>query len=181
MTPTRSGRNHSIQLNVSGPGHSGHKFKRQECQSRGETKKEDSRASTSSQRLARAFETLIEGPEADITPILIVRPEQFPTVNKRDIQVSVQELAYCSKVAGVKDRGPSEGLDTSVLQRTSPTDKSLAENQSTLTEDRKKKLAQGKDNSLVEAPQASTSAKIGQEISKEKSEGQEKGKGKGKI
>ncbi|MBW0583521.1 hypothetical protein O181_123236 [Austropuccinia psidii MF-1] len=101
MTPTRSGRNYSIQLNGSGPGHSGHKFKREECQSRGETQKEDSKASTSSQRLASTFETLIEGAEADITPIPIVRPEPFLTVNNRDIPVSVQQLAYCSKVAGV--------------------------------------------------------------------------------
>ncbi|MBW0583522.1 hypothetical protein O181_123237 [Austropuccinia psidii MF-1] len=59
--------------------------------------------------------------------------------------------------------------------------KAWLKNQSILTEDRKKKLAQGKDNSPVEAPQASTSAKTGQEISKEKSEGKGKGKGKGKI
>ncbi|MBW0520098.1 hypothetical protein O181_059813 [Austropuccinia psidii MF-1] len=57
-------------------------------------------------------------------------------------------------------------------------------NQSMLSEDQKKKLAQGKDNSPVEAPQDSTSKKIakqGQESPKEQSEGQEKGKGKGKI
>ncbi|MBW0589104.1 hypothetical protein O181_128819 [Austropuccinia psidii MF-1] len=48
--------------------------------------------------------------------------------------------------------------------------------QSMLSEDKKKKLAQEKDNSPVESPQASTSAKKGKESSKEQSEGQEKGK-----
>ncbi|MBW0577276.1 hypothetical protein O181_116991, partial [Austropuccinia psidii MF-1] len=43
------------------------------------------------------------------------------------------------------------------------------------------KLAQGKENSTVEAPQASTSAKTAQENPKEQPEGQEKGKGKGKA
>ncbi|MBW0497420.1 hypothetical protein O181_037135 [Austropuccinia psidii MF-1] len=54
-------------------------------------------------------------------------------------------------------------------------------NQSILSEDQKKKLAQGKDNSPVEAPQASKSAKQRQENPKEQSEGQANGKGKGKI
>ncbi|MBW0523761.1 hypothetical protein O181_063476 [Austropuccinia psidii MF-1] len=54
-------------------------------------------------------------------------------------------------------------------------------NQSILSEDQKKKLAQGKDNSPVEAPQASTSAKQQQENPKEQSEGKAKFKGKGKI
>ncbi|MBW0560359.1 hypothetical protein O181_100074 [Austropuccinia psidii MF-1] len=44
----------------------------------------------------------------------------------------------------IKDRRTSEGLDTHVFQRTSPTDKSLVKNQSMLSEDQKKKLAQGK-------------------------------------
>ncbi|MBW0563527.1 hypothetical protein O181_103242 [Austropuccinia psidii MF-1] len=110
---------------------------------------EDVRTSTSSQRLASTFDTLIESPEADITTIPVVRPELFPTGSNRDIQVSVHELVYYSKEAGVgtssksldrknqllssieevhgprKDRRASEGLDTHVLQGTSPTDKSL--------------------------------------------------------
>ncbi|MBW0517604.1 hypothetical protein O181_057319 [Austropuccinia psidii MF-1] len=128
MTPTRSGSNYSIQSNGSGPGNSSHKSKRQECKSRGEAQMEDARTSTSSQR-----------------------PESFPTGSSRDIPVSVQKLVYGSKTAQVgtspksldrhhelissseevhgarKDRGASEGLDTHVLQRTSPTDKSLVE------------------------------------------------------
>ncbi|MBW0527585.1 hypothetical protein O181_067300 [Austropuccinia psidii MF-1] len=73
-----------------------------------------------------------------------------------------------------KDRGPSEGLDTHVLQRKSL--KAWLKSQSALSEDQKKKLAQEKDNSPVESPQASTSAKKGKASSKEQSEGQEKGK-----
>ncbi|MBW0586534.1 hypothetical protein O181_126249 [Austropuccinia psidii MF-1] len=111
---------------------------------------EDSRTSTSSQMLASTFDNLIESPEADITAIA-VRPESLLTGNNRDIPVSVQELVYGSKTARVgtspksldrhyelissseevhgarKERGTSEGLETHVFQRTSPTDKSLAE------------------------------------------------------
>ncbi|MBW0572934.1 hypothetical protein O181_112649 [Austropuccinia psidii MF-1] len=150
MTPTRSGSNYSIQSNGSGPGYSSHKSKRQEFQPRGEAQMEDSRASTSSQRLASNFETLIESPEADITAIA-VRPGSVSTGNNRDIPVSVHKLVYGSKTARVgaspksldrhhelissseeihgadKDRGTSEGLDTHVLQRKTLPDKSLVE------------------------------------------------------
>ncbi|MBW0579518.1 hypothetical protein O181_119233 [Austropuccinia psidii MF-1] len=112
---------------------------------------EDARTSTSFQRLARIFETLIESPEAEITAIPIVRPEPFPTGNNRDIPVSVQKLVYGGKAAGVgtsakslgrkneiissseevhgprKDRGSSEGVDTHFFQRTSLTAQILVE------------------------------------------------------
>ncbi|MBW0499577.1 hypothetical protein O181_039292 [Austropuccinia psidii MF-1] len=101
MTPTRSLSSYSIQSNGSGPGHSGHKSKRQECQPRGEAQMEDARNSTSSQRLASTFETIIGSSEADITAIPTVRPEPFPKGNNRDILVSVQELVYGSKAAGL--------------------------------------------------------------------------------
>ncbi|MBW0517130.1 hypothetical protein O181_056845 [Austropuccinia psidii MF-1] len=151
MTRTRSGSNYSIQSNASEPEHSSHKSKRQEFQSRGEAKMEDSRASTSSQRLASTFDTLIGSPEADIKAIAVVTPESLSRGNNRDILVSVQELVYGSKTARVgtspksldrhhelissseavhvtrKERGTSEGLYTHVLHRTSPTDKSLVE------------------------------------------------------
>ncbi|MBW0547124.1 hypothetical protein O181_086839 [Austropuccinia psidii MF-1] len=151
MTPTRSGTNYSMKSNVSGPGHSSNNSKRQEFQPRGEAQMVDARTSTSSQRLASTFKTLIKSPEADITAIPVVRPESFPTGNNREIPVSVQELVYGSKAAGVgasaksldrnngllssseevhgprKDRRTSEGLDTHVLQGTSPTDKRLVE------------------------------------------------------
>ncbi|MBW0588033.1 hypothetical protein O181_127748, partial [Austropuccinia psidii MF-1] len=111
---------------------------------------EDARTSTNSQRLSSTFETLIESPEDDITAIS-VRPESFPTGSSGDLPVSVQELVYGRTTARVgtspksldrhnellssseevhgarKDRRTSEGLDTNVLQRTSPTDKSLVE------------------------------------------------------
>ncbi|MBW0535697.1 hypothetical protein O181_075412 [Austropuccinia psidii MF-1] len=112
---------------------------------------EHARTSTSSQRLARTFDTLIESPEADITAISVVRPESLSTGNNRDIPVSLQELVYGSKTERVgtspksldrhhdlissseeihrtrKDRRTFEGLDTHVLQSTSSTDKSLVE------------------------------------------------------
>ncbi|MBW0514414.1 hypothetical protein O181_054129 [Austropuccinia psidii MF-1] len=139
MTPTRSGSNYSIQSNGSGPGHSSHKSKRQECQPRGEAQMKDSRVSTSSQRLSSTFDTIIESPEADITDIPVVRSELFPTSNSGNIPVSVQELCYGSKERGVgtssnsldrqnellssseeahrpiKDSRTSEGLDTHVF------------------------------------------------------------------
>ncbi|MBW0543742.1 hypothetical protein O181_083457 [Austropuccinia psidii MF-1] len=151
MTPTRSGSNYSIQSNLSGLGNSSHKSNRQECQPRGEAEMEDFRTSTSSQRLACTFDTLIKSPEAEITAIPVFRPESFPEGNNRDIPVSVQELLYGSKAAGMgtsansldrhnellssseKAHGPRkyrkspEGLDTYVLQGTSPTDKILVE------------------------------------------------------
>ncbi|MBW0527688.1 hypothetical protein O181_067403 [Austropuccinia psidii MF-1] len=92
--------------------------------------------------LASTFESLIGSPEADITAIPVVRPDPFPTGNNRNIPVSVPELVYGGKEAGVgtsfksldrdnellssseevhgpkKDRGSSEGLDTHVLQST---------------------------------------------------------------
>ncbi|MBW0579178.1 hypothetical protein O181_118893 [Austropuccinia psidii MF-1] len=101
MSPNNSGSSYHIQSNGSGPGYSGHKSKRQECQPRGEVKMEDARPSTSSQRLASAFKALIGIPEADITAIAVVRPESLSTDNNRDIPVSVQELVYGSKNARV--------------------------------------------------------------------------------
>ncbi|MBW0575243.1 hypothetical protein O181_114958 [Austropuccinia psidii MF-1] len=101
MTPTRSGSNYSIQSNGSGPGHSSHKSKRQECRSRGEAQMEDARNSTSYQRLPRTFDTLIESPEAEINAIAVFTPESISTGNKRDILVSVQELVYGGKAERV--------------------------------------------------------------------------------
>ncbi|MBW0538197.1 hypothetical protein O181_077912 [Austropuccinia psidii MF-1] len=102
MTPTRSGRSYSLQSNGSGLGNSSHKSNRQQCQPRGEAQMEDARDLTSSQRLASTFYTLIESPEAEINAIPVVRSEQFPTGNSGNIPVSVQELVYGSKAAGVE-------------------------------------------------------------------------------
>ncbi|MBW0580431.1 hypothetical protein O181_120146, partial [Austropuccinia psidii MF-1] len=193
-------------------GDSSHKSKRQECQPRGEAQIEDSRTFTSSQRLASTFDTLIESPEADITAIAAVRPELISTGNNRDRPVSVKELVYGSKTArgGTspksldshhelislseevhgerKYRRASEGLDTHVLQRTSPTDKSLVESPKHVIRGTEEEVDPREGNSPVEAPQASTSqkyvlksAKQAQENPKDQPEGQVKGKGKGKA
>ncbi|MBW0554740.1 hypothetical protein O181_094455 [Austropuccinia psidii MF-1] len=61
---------------------------------------EDSRTSTSSQRLASIFDSFIESPEAYITSIPVVRSEELPTSSRRDITVSVQELV-CGRKAEV--------------------------------------------------------------------------------
>ncbi|MBW0589805.1 hypothetical protein O181_129520 [Austropuccinia psidii MF-1] len=161
---------------------------------------EDARTSTSFQRLARPFENLIESPEVDITAIPIVRPEPFPTGNNRDIPVSVQELVYGRKAAVMgtsskfldknndlissseeahgprKDRGPSEGLDTHVLQKTSPTDQSLVEKPKYFVRGseeevrpRKGQHPCGSSSSLHKKESTSKSAKQGQESPKEQS------------
>ncbi|MBW0546328.1 hypothetical protein O181_086043 [Austropuccinia psidii MF-1] len=212
MTPTRSGSSFSIQSNGCGPGHSSHKSKRQEFQPRGQAQMEDARASTSSQRLASTFDTLIESPEADITAIPVVRPESLSAGNNRDIPVSVQELVYGSKTerggtspksldrhhelisssekahGARKDRGTSEGLETHVLQRTGPIDKSLVEKPKHVirgpeeeVSPREGKHPSGSSPSLQKQNCASTSAKQAQENPKDQPKGQAKGKGKGKA
>ncbi|MBW0511872.1 hypothetical protein O181_051587 [Austropuccinia psidii MF-1] len=173
---------------------------------------EDSRTSTSSQRLASTFDTLIESPEADITSIAVVRPESLSTGNNRDIPVSVQELFYGNKAERVgaspksldrhnelissseefhgarKNKRTSEGLDTHVLQRTSPTDKILVEKPKHVIRGpeeevgpREGKHPSGSSPSLQKKNSASTSAKQAQANPKDQPEGQEKGKGKGKA
>ncbi|MBW0581527.1 hypothetical protein O181_121242, partial [Austropuccinia psidii MF-1] len=131
----------------------------------------DTRTSTSSQRLAGTLNTLIECPEADITAIPAVRPKLFPTGNNRNIAVSIQELVYGGKKAGVgasakysyryneliysseelhgprKDKGSSEWLYTHFLQRTSPTDKSL---QPPKNNQKGKKKGKGKGKAQLE-------------------------------
>ncbi|MBW0577370.1 hypothetical protein O181_117085 [Austropuccinia psidii MF-1] len=187
MSPTRRGSNHSIKSNGSGTGNSSQKSKRQQFQPRGDVQMEDSRTSTSYQRLASTFETPIESPEADITTIPVDRPESFPTGSNRDIPVSVQVLIYGGKAAG-KDRRTSEGLKTHVLKGKSPTDKSLVEKPKHVVRGpeeevgpRKGQQHSGSSPNLHKQNSASKSAKQGQPNPKEKSEGQEKGKVKGKI
>ncbi|MBW0573438.1 hypothetical protein O181_113153 [Austropuccinia psidii MF-1] len=206
MTPTRSGSNYSIQSNGSGPGHSRHKSKRQECQLRGEAQMQDARTSTSSQRLASTFIPLIESPEAYITDIAVVRPESLSTGNNRDIPVSVQELVYAIKTARVgtspksldrnhelissseevhrsrKDRRTSVGLDTHVLQRTSQTDKSLVEKPRHVIRGPEEEVVPREGKSQVEAPQASTRTITPQQVpNKPKKTPKTKWKGKKKA
>ncbi|MBW0547238.1 hypothetical protein O181_086953 [Austropuccinia psidii MF-1] len=196
-----------MQSNGSGPRHSSHKSKGQDFQPRGEAQMEDARTSTSSQSLSSTFKALIESPEADITAIPVVRPESFPTGNNRNIPVSIQELVYSGKEAGVgtfaksldrhnelisaieevhgprKERGSSEGLETHVLQRTSPTYKSLVKKSKHVfivpeeeVGPRKEQQPSGSSTRLHKEKSASKSPKKGQANLKEQSEGQEKGR-----
>ncbi|MBW0568787.1 hypothetical protein O181_108502 [Austropuccinia psidii MF-1] len=87
-----------------------------------------------------------------------------------------------------KDRRTSEGLETHVLQRTSPTDKSWVENTKHVIRGpeeevgpRQEKQPSGSSPSLQKQTSTSTSAKQAQENPKDQPEGQEKGKGKGKA
>ncbi|MBW0515420.1 hypothetical protein O181_055135 [Austropuccinia psidii MF-1] len=134
---------------------------------------EDTRTSTSSQKLASTFENLIDSPEADITAI--------PVHNEL--------LSSSEEVHGPReDRRTSEGLDTHVLQGKHPTDKSLAEKPKHVIRGpeeevgpRKGQQPSGSSPSLHKQKYASKSAKKGQANAKEQSEGQAKGKGKGKT
>ncbi|MBW0586707.1 hypothetical protein O181_126422 [Austropuccinia psidii MF-1] len=143
---------------------------------------EDARASTSSQGLARTFDTLIESPKSDIAAIAVFRSESLTTGNNRDIPVSLQELVYGSKAARVVTSPKSLDRHHELISsRKAQQIKAWLKNQSMLSEDQKKKWAQGKENSPVEAPQASTSAQKAQENPKDQPELQAKGKGKGKA
>ncbi|MBW0515414.1 hypothetical protein O181_055129 [Austropuccinia psidii MF-1] len=84
-----------------------------------------------------------------------------------------------------KDRGPSEGVDTHILQRRSPKDKSLVEKPKYFVrgpeEDVGPKNEQqpcGSSSRLHKQESSSTSAKQGKASPKEQSEGKAKGKGK---
>ncbi|MBW0513805.1 hypothetical protein O181_053520 [Austropuccinia psidii MF-1] len=149
---------------------------------------EDARTSTSSKRLASTFETPIESPNADITAIDF-RPESLPTGSSRDIPVHHELISSSEEVYGArKDRGTSEGLDTHVLHRTSPTDKSLVVKPKHVIRQseeevgpRQGKQPSGSFPSIHQQKCASTSAKKAQANPKDQSEGQAKGKGKGKA
>ncbi|MBW0577528.1 hypothetical protein O181_117243 [Austropuccinia psidii MF-1] len=213
MTPSRSRSNYSIQSNGSGPGNSSQKSKRQECQPRGEAQMEDARISTSSQRLVSAFDTLIESPEAEITAIPIFRPESLAAGSNRDIPVSVQELVYSGKqqewelLPSLCIGTMNSYFQVKKLMGTEKTEellrgwtpmsckgqvqqiKAWLKKQSMLSEDQKKKLAQGKDNSPMGALQASTSKSPPQQVpnkekqtpkSNQKGKQKEKGKAKSK-
>ncbi|MBW0561989.1 hypothetical protein O181_101704 [Austropuccinia psidii MF-1] len=128
------------------------------------------------------------------------------TSSQRDIPVLVQELVYFSKAEGVGtsskflDRlnellpsieevhGPKKTED--LMRVWTPMSykgqvqqiKAWLKNQSMLSEDQKKKLAQGKDKSPVEAPQASKSKNPPQKaLNKGKQTPKSKQKAKGKT
>ncbi|MBW0460611.1 hypothetical protein O181_000326 [Austropuccinia psidii MF-1] len=161
MSSTRSGSNYSIKSNGSGPGHSSHKSKRQECQTRGEAQMEYSRNSTSFQRY-----------------------EQLPAGRNGNISVSVQELVYGSKAEGVGTYAKPLDRDNELLYlRQVQQIKFLFKKQGILSEDQKKELAKKKDNSPVEATKASTRKNMPQKLPKKVKKGpksQHKGKKKTK-
>ncbi|MBW0568534.1 hypothetical protein O181_108249 [Austropuccinia psidii MF-1] len=128
MTPTISGSNCSIKSNGSGPGHSSHKFKRQECQPRGEAKMEYFRTSTISQRLDRSFDTLLEILGSEMTAILVVRYEKITGRRSIDIPVSVKEMVYGGKEAGV---GISENIVDRDNEIISPSEEALGSGKDT--------------------------------------------------
>ncbi|MBW0532480.1 hypothetical protein O181_072195 [Austropuccinia psidii MF-1] len=169
---------------------------------------EDARASTSSQRLASTFDTLIESPEAEKTAIS-VRPESLSTGSSRDIPVSLKNLVYGSKKALVgsspksldrhhelissseevygsrKYRGTSEMLDTHVLQSPSQTDKSLVGNPKHVIRGSEEEVGprqghhpSGSFPSIHQQKSASTGAKQAQANPKDQSQGQARGKAK---
>ncbi|MBW0553147.1 hypothetical protein O181_092862 [Austropuccinia psidii MF-1] len=150
---------------------------------------EDTRTSTSFQRLESTFEPLIESPEADMAAISVT-PESFPTGSSGDLPFSVQEMVYGRQTARVgtspksldrhhellspseevhgarKDRRSSEGLDTNVFQRTSATDKSLVDKPKHVIRGseeevgpRQGKQPSGSSPSIHQQKSASTSAK----------------------
>ncbi|MBW0468072.1 hypothetical protein O181_007787 [Austropuccinia psidii MF-1] len=124
---------------------------------------EDARTSTSSQRLFRKFKTLLDSPEAERTAIPVFRSEQFPTSRSIDIPVSVQELVYGGKEAGV-------GTSAQIFDM---------ENELLPSKDQKKELAQKKDKSTVEALQDSKRKNLPQEEpnkGKQAPKGNQKGK-----
>ncbi|MBW0542432.1 hypothetical protein O181_082147 [Austropuccinia psidii MF-1] len=178
MTPTRSGSNYSIQSNGSVPGHSSHKSKRQEFQPRGEAQMEDARASTSSQRYTSLSTELVYGSKT-------ARVEtSTKSLDRHHELISSSEEVHGAR----KDRRTSEGLDTHVLQRTSPTDEILVEKPKHFIREpegevgpREGKQPSGSSPSLHKKKSTSKSAKQAQENPKDKPEGQAKGKGKGKA
>ncbi|MBW0587956.1 hypothetical protein O181_127671 [Austropuccinia psidii MF-1] len=124
----------------------------------------------------------------------------IPKGTNRDIPVSLQELVYGGKAAGVgtsaksvdrhnellysseevngpkEDRRTSEGLDTHVMQGTSPTDKSLVEKPKHVVRGpeeevgpRKEQQPSGSSPSFQKQKFTSTSAKQGKENPKEQS------------
>ncbi|MBW0567675.1 hypothetical protein O181_107390 [Austropuccinia psidii MF-1] len=107
--------------------------------------------------------------------------ESLSTGNNRDIPVSVQELVYGSKAARLGISPKSLDRHHELISSSAEVHGSRKDNRTPEGLDTNKKLAQGKENSPVEAPQASTSAKQAQANPKTQSEGQTKGKGKSKA
>ncbi|MBW0571308.1 hypothetical protein O181_111023, partial [Austropuccinia psidii MF-1] len=106
--------------------------------------------------------------------------------NNRDIPVSVQELVYCRKAAGVGTSAKSLDRHNELLSSCedihgSRKDRRISEGTRRRSWREEKKTAQWKHPKLPKQNSASKSAKQGQADPKEQSEGKEKFKGKGKI
>ncbi|MBW0512330.1 hypothetical protein O181_052045, partial [Austropuccinia psidii MF-1] len=140
-------------------------------------------------------------PEADITSIPVVRPEEYSTRKSEDIPVSVEELVYGRKAEGErtsaksldmhnkllssseevhgprKDPRPSEWLNYHVLQRTSQKDTSLVDKPKHFVRGPKEGKHPSRSSSSLHKPESkSKNAKKRQASPKEQSEAQEKGK-----
>ncbi|MBW0491321.1 hypothetical protein O181_031036 [Austropuccinia psidii MF-1] len=176
MTPTRIGSNYPIKSTGSGPG--------QDCQPRGEAQMEDARTSTSSQRLASTFETLIESAEAYITAIP-VEWELLPSlwIGTMNSYLQVKKLMGPEKTEELLRDWKPTSCKGQVQQI-----KAWLKNQGMFSEYQKKRLAQGKDNSPVDNPQASTSKNPPQQVlnkgkqpPKNNQNGKQKANGKAKC
>ncbi|MBW0528199.1 hypothetical protein O181_067914 [Austropuccinia psidii MF-1] len=112
-----------------------------------------------------------------------------PKGNIRDIPVSIQELVDGSKVEGVGTSARSLDRHNELLSsRKSSTDKSLVDKPKNFVRGPEEEVVPRKDNSQVEAPQASTSKSLPQQVlNKEKKtpknnqKGKQKAKGKAKY
>ncbi|MBW0559093.1 hypothetical protein O181_098808 [Austropuccinia psidii MF-1] len=169
---------------------------------------EDARTSTSSQRLAKNFDTLIESTEACINSTAVVRTESLSTGNNRDITILVQVLVYGRKTARVgtslksldrhhelissreevhwfrKDRGTSEGLNTHFFQRTSPTNKILVEKPKHVIRGPEEEIGprKGKQPSGSSSSlQKQNSASTSSKQAKQAAKTNQKGKGKAQV
>ncbi|MBW0553842.1 hypothetical protein O181_093557 [Austropuccinia psidii MF-1] len=139
------------------------------------------------------------------------RPESFPTGSSGDLSVSVQELVYGHKKERVgtspksldrhnellysseevhwarKEKRTSEGLDTNVLQGTSPTDKSLVEKPKHVIRGSEEEVGSRQGKQPSGSFQASTSKSPPQQVPskpkkypKTNQKGKQKAKGKAK-
>ncbi|MBW0510663.1 hypothetical protein O181_050378 [Austropuccinia psidii MF-1] len=152
MTPNRSGSNYPIQSNGSGPKHSSHKSKRQECRPRGEAQIADASTSNISQK---HHELTSSSEEVHGARRNRGTSEGLDThVLQRTSQTDESLVEKTKHVI----RGPEEEVGP-----------------------RKRKKPSGSSPSLHKQKSASTSAQQGQENPKDQPEGQANEKGKGKA
>ncbi|MBW0569587.1 hypothetical protein O181_109302 [Austropuccinia psidii MF-1] len=122
-------------------------------------------------------------------PELSPFPKELNHFLQETIEIYQSQYKSCEEVHGArKERRTSEGFKTHVLQRTSTTDKILAEKPEHFIRGpeeeigpRKGKQPSGSSPSLRKQKYASKSAKQVQTNPKDQPEGQEKGKGKSKA